>query len=184
MAPDLYEILRPRACLICARGSVYAKHIRGRKLPLQVIRKRCRLVTAAQNRAGGRVARMGSAGILPARCRRAEGMMRDARPYLIASNYARTFLDALVVFWTAPAKRSDDDAFSSRSLFRRRKAVWRSASHRTRKLAKRLGVRQPATAFWHSPYLALAGFVAISRAIGSRTRQTFSSRILCPAAFG
>ena len=32
------------------RGSVDAKHIRGRKLPLQVIRKRCRLVTAAQNR--------------------------------------------------------------------------------------------------------------------------------------
>src|SRR5436190_1910855 len=104
MAPDLYEILRPRACLICARGSVDAKHIRGRKLPLQVIRKRCRLVNAELNRAGGGV--------------------------------------------------------------------------------ERLGVLQPATAFCHSPYLALAGFVAISRAIGSRTRQTFSTRILCPAAFG
>ena len=147
MAPDLYEILRPRACLICARGSVDAKHIRGRKLPLQVIRKRCRLVTAAQNRAGGRVARMGSAGILPARCRRAEGM-RDARPYLIASNYARTFLDALVVFWTAPAKRSDDGAFSSRSLFRRRKAVWRSASHRTQKLASVCNVPKSREASW------------------------------------
>src|SRR5207247_11297195 len=53
-----------------------------------------------------------------------------------------------------------------------------------RNLAKRLGVRRPAAAFWHSPYLALAGFVAISRAIGSRTRQTFSIRTLCPAAFG
>src|SRR6266567_7352854 len=53
-----------------------------------------------------------------------------------------------------------------------------------RNLAKRLGVRQPAAAFWHSPYLALAGFVAISRAIGSSTRQTFSTSTLCPAAFG
>src|SRR5437773_12029681 len=122
MAPDLYEILRPRACLICARGSVDAKHIRGRKLPLQVIRKRCRLVTAAQNRAGGRVARLGSAGILAATCRRAEGM-RDALPYVIASNYARPFLAALVVVFTAPGERSDGRALSSRSLVRRRTAA-------------------------------------------------------------
>ena len=44
------------------RGSVDAKHIRGRRPPLQVIRERRRFVTAAQNRVV-QVGRVGFSGI-------------------------------------------------------------------------------------------------------------------------